>query len=449
MFRSTPRGTHRAAGPAVIDYRGLVAPVSRGVGGAAVLSAVTATAVLQGAEASHALTPAPTVVGQNSAAAPAVAPASPYTGVKLRLGARGDAVTYLQKQLNANGQSLTVDGVFGSRTLAAVRAEQSDAGIGVDGVVGPKTWRALTGSYSGGGTSAPATTGSSQPKLRSGDRGEAVRTLQSQLNSSGASLTVDGVFGRATNNAVRSLQSAAGIGVDGVVGPKTWNALAGSTTIGSGGGGSTSAPSSSQPKLRSGDRGEAVRTLQSQLNSSGASLTVDGVFGRATNNAVRSLQSAAGIGVDGVVGPKTWNALAGSTTISPGSSGGGGGNSSVGSSFNGQAIIDKARSVKGTRYKWGGHSPSTGFDCSGLVHYAYNQAGIDMPRKTAKGYTFGGKVIPKSQAQPGDLVAFTANDYGHIGIYIGDGKIIDASGSRQRVVERSIWNSPHVFVTYR
>ena len=365
MFRSTPRGTHRAAGPAVIDYRGLVSPVGRGVGGAAVLSAVTATAVLHGAEASHALTPAPTVVGQNSAAAPAVAPASPYTGVKLRLGARGDAVTYLQKQLNANGQSLTVDGVFGSRTLAAVRAEQSDAGIGVDGVVGPKTWRALTGSYSGGGTSAPATSGSSQPKLRSGDRGE------------------------------------------------------------------------------------AVRTLQSQLNSSGASLTVDGVFGRATNNAVRSLQSAAGIGVDGVVGPKTWNALAGSTTISPGSSGGGGGNSSVGSSFNGQAIIDKARSVKGTRYKWGGHSPSTGFDCSGLVHYAYNQAGIDMPRKTAKGYTFGGKVIPKSQAQPGDLVAFTANDYGHIGIYIGDGKIIDASGSRQRVVERSIWNSPHVFVTYR
>lgn len=83
------------------------------------------------------------------------------------------------------------------------------------------------------------------------------------------------------------------------------------------------------------------------------------------------------------------------------------------------------------------------------MHYAYNQAGVNLPRKTAKGYALGGKVIPASQAQPGDLVAFTSNNYGHMGIYAGGGKIIDASNSRQRVVERSIWNAPHVFVSYR
>ena len=443
MFRTAPRGTHRAPGRAVIDYRGLAAPVGRGVGGVAILGAVTATAAFTGAESARALTPAPAGVDAMRGAAPALAqtaPASKYTNVKLRLGARGDAVRHLQTQLNAHSASLTVDGVFGSATLRAVKSHQSASGIGVDGVVGPKTWNALSG---GSSTPAPG----SQPKLRSGDRGDAVRTLQSQLNDSGASIAVDGVFGRATNSAVRSLQSAAGIGVDGVVGPKTWGALNGSATIGSGGGGtSTPAPSpgSSQPKLRSGDRGDAVRTLQSQLNDSGASIAVDGVFGRATNSAVRSLQSAAGIGVDGVVGPKTWNALNGSTTIGSG----GGGHGSVGS-FNAQGIIDAARSQIGVRYVWGGSSPSRGFDCSGLVHYAYNQAGIDMPRKTAKGYTFGGKIIPASQAQVGDLVAFTANDYGHMGIYLGNGKIIDASGSRQQVVERSIWNSPHVFVTYR
>ena len=64
-------------------------------------------------------------------------------------------------------------------------------------------------------------------------------------------------------------------------------------------------------KLRPGSRGTAVEYLQTELNAKGASLRVDGSFGPATTGAVRSLQSAAGIGVDSVVGPKTWAALAG------------------------------------------------------------------------------------------------------------------------------------------
>ncbi|MDN5901231.1 MAG: C40 family peptidase, partial [Brachybacterium sp.] len=120
-----------------------------------------------------------------------------------------------------------------------------------------------------------------------------------------------------------------------------------------------------------------------------------------------------------------------------------------GTTVRGQAIIDAARSQLGVRYQWGGSSSSTGFDCSGLVYHAYNQAGTNLPRKTAKGYVFGGRIISQSEAQPGDLVAFTGNNYGHMGIYVGNGKIIDASNSRQRVVERSLWSAPHVFVTYR
>ena len=349
MFRTQPRGTHRAPGPAVIDYRGLAAPVGRGVGGVAIVGAVTATAAFSGAESARALTHSPAGIDAMRGVAPALAPSAPtttYNNVKLRLGARGAAVKHLQTRLNAHGASLAVDGVFGSATLRAVKNHQSASRIGVDGVVGPKTWNTLNASGSS----------SSQPKLRQGDRGQAVRTLQTKLNERGASLAVDGSFGPATRTAVRSLQSAAGISVDGVVGPQTWKALNGSTTIGDGG------------------------------------------------------------GSDG--------------------------------SFNGQAILNAARAQIGVRYVWGGHSPS-GFDCSGLVHYAYNQAGVNLPRKTAKGYALGGKVIPASQAQPGDLVAFTSNNYGHMGIYAGGGKIIDASNSRQRVVERSIWNAPHVFVSYR
>lgn len=382
MFRTAPRRTHRAPGRAVIDYRGLVAPVGKGVGGVAALGAVSATAVLAGAEAATAQAPAPAAPiaapAAGSAPAAATAPAaSPYANVKLRLGSRGDAVEDLQQRLRDRGESISVDGKFGPATLRAVKSQQSAAGIGVDGVVGPKTWSALAG----GSTSAPATgasgSSSSQPKLRSGSRGDAVRTLQQQLNSSGASISVDGKFGPATLKAVRNLQASAGIGVDGVVGPKTWNALSSGQRI-------------TETASRDSDRDPA-----------------------------------------------------------PSSSSGSSSSGSSSSSFDGAAIVAAARSQIGVGYTWGSNSPSRGFDCSGLVHYAYNSAGVDVSRKTAKGYTFGGRIISQSEAKPGDLVAFTAGNYGHIGIYAGNGKIIDASNSRQRVMERSIWNSPHVFVTYR
>ena len=455
MFRTVPHGTHRAPGRAEIDYRALAAPVGRRVGGAAVIGAVSATAVITGTASAQAQAPAPATVGTVRGTVPTIAPATQndYAGVKLRLGARGAAVTFLQSQLNDHGASLVEDGVFGSATLRAVKNQQASARIAVDGVVGPNTWASLVGTAPV--ESAPQTS-TSQPKLRRGDRGGAVSDLQTQLNASGASIAVDGVFGSGTLGAVRALQSAAGIAVDGVVGPNTWSALAGSATIGS----STpvqEADSTSQPKLRRGDRGGAVSDLQTQLNASGASIAVDGVFGSGTLGAVRALQSAAGIAVDGVVGPNTWSALASDVRISadapsrsedreePASDG----QASTGASIDAQAIIAAARSQTGAPYSWGGESPSTGFDCSGLIHYAYNQAGVDLPRKSAKGYVFMGRIISQSEAQPGDIVAFTGNDYGHAGIYVGNGTIIDASGSRQQVVERSIWNAPHVFVTFR
>lgn len=331
------------------------------------IGAVSATAALAGGASATAQAPAAPSFGTvRGAVAPSIAPASQsqYTSVKLRLGARGAAVSHLQQQLNSHGASISVDGVFGAATLRAVKSQQSGAGIGVDGVVGPLTWSSLTGAAA----AAPSTpsTGSSQPKLRFGDRGASVTTLQNQLRTAGASIKADGVFGSATRSAVRSLQSSAGIGVDGVVGLKTWGALDSNVRI------------SDNAGSRDEDRGPAS-----------------------------------------------------------------------GTSINGQAVINAARAQIGTRYTWGGSSPASGFDCSGLVYHAYNQAGVNLPRKTAKGYTFGGRIISQSEAKPGDLVAFTGNDYGHMGIYVGKGKIIDASGSRQQVVERSIWNAPHVFVTYR
>jgi cell wall-associated NlpC family hydrolase len=77
----------------------------------------------------------------------------------------------------------------------------------------------------------------------------------------------------------------------------------------------------------------------------------------------------------------------------------------------------------GIPYLWGGASPSTGFDCSGLVMYVYAQLGISLPHYAAAQYQLG-TPVDRSELQPGDLVFFDALD--HVGIYIGNGQFVHA-----------------------
>ena len=214
----------------------------------------------------------------------------------------------------------------------------------------------------------------------------------------------------------------------------------------------SSSAETSAETLRRGDSGASVEQLQSALNDRGADLPVTGFFGSMTEDAVQDVQSSAGIAVDGVVGADTRAALEGGSgsvdsdseaTISTTSAPAGGASVSTAStSTSGNAIVDAARTALGTPYAWG-ESSLSGMDCSGLVAYAYGQAGIDVPR-TSSQQAAAGTSISKSELQPGDLVVWP----GHIAIYSGDGKIIDASGSKQQVVEREIWGNPTDFVTY-
>ena len=215
----------------------------------------------------------------------------------------------------------------------------------------------------------------------------------------------------------------------------------------------SSSAETSAETLRRGDSGASVEQLQSALNDRGADLPVTGFFGSMTEDAVQDVQSSAGIAVDGVVGADTRAALEGGSgsvdssseaTISTNSAPAGGASVSTAStSTSGNAIVDAARTALGTPYAWG-ESSLSGMDCSGLVAYAYGQAGIDVPR-TSSQQAAAGQSISQSELQPGDLVVWP----GHVAIYSGDGKIIDASGSKQQVVEREIWGNPTDFVTYR
>ena len=118
-----------------------------------------------------------------------------------------------------------------------------------------------------------------------------------------------------------------------------------------------------------------------------------------------------------------------STGVTPSASALNGGSTTTSSTR--QQIIDNAKKLLGTPYVWGGTTPK-GFDCSGFVQYVFNQSGISLPRTTTEQYKIG-TYVAKSNLQPGDLV-FLQNTYragiSHVGIYIGDGKMIHASSSK-------------------
>jgi peptidoglycan DL-endopeptidase CwlO len=88
----------------------------------------------------------------------------------------------------------------------------------------------------------------------------------------------------------------------------------------------------------------------------------------------------------------------------------------------GQAAVNSALSQLGTPYVWGGSAPG-GFDCSGLVSWAYGQNGISLPHYTGSLWAMGTHISP-SELAPGDLVFY--NGLNHVGMYIGNGSFVEA-----------------------
>jgi cell wall-associated NlpC family hydrolase len=87
----------------------------------------------------------------------------------------------------------------------------------------------------------------------------------------------------------------------------------------------------------------------------------------------------------------------------------------------------------GVPYRWGGTSPAAGFDCSGLVYWAYGRLGIEVPHSSYALWDQG-RQIARSKMKAGDLLFFSG--LGHVGIYIGRGRMVHAphSGTTVQVV---------------
>ena len=136
------------------------------------------------------------------------------------------------------------------------------------------------------------------PVVQNGSQGHPIRTLQLLLRAHGHNLTVDGMFGPATEAAVKAFQTSKGMTADGIMSAQTWSTLI--------------------IQVKKGSSGDAVRGVQEEFQfragEPGKGLKVDGIFGPQTDSTVRGFQHALSLDVpsvvvDGIVGPITWQAL--------------------------------------------------------------------------------------------------------------------------------------------
>lgn len=264
-----------------------------------------------------------------------------FPGRVLAFGSAGNEVRSVQirlRRISTNYPSIpkipSADGIFGTETVRAVEEYQRIFSLNVDGIVGRATWYSIIRIYnavkriselSSEGIPLEDVTDIFESELGVGDTGADVRELQYFLTFVGIfndyipRLTIDGVFGSRTESAVRAFEQAYGLEVTGRVDSAFWDTLYSAYR-----GMTASLDALAMPRevvlypgtpQRQGSEGEDVRALQAYLAYIATTYTeipapvADGVFGSATERAVRAYQRVFDLEETGVVGSVTWNSI--------------------------------------------------------------------------------------------------------------------------------------------
>ncbi len=182
---------------------------------------------------------------------------------------------------------------------------------------------------------------------------------------------------------------------------------------------------------------QQIETTLTQFDPSAASRAASLAASRATTSAGPTGTAGSTGFADtlaSVLGPDAAQGLAG---VNPTGAGG----------VTGDQVVAAAKRYVGVPYVWGGTDPSTGMDCSGFVQRVYRDVGIDLPRVVRDQMTRGTEVPSLAQARPGDLLV--SHGHGHIAIYLGDGKAIDAPMPGKTIQVRDAWEMNGNLTTIR
>lgn len=274
------------------------------------------------------------------------------------------------------------------------------------------------------------------PVLQKGDENEYVQALQERLMELGY-MEIDEstqYYGSVTKYAVELFQRQHELQQDGIAGYETQKVLFSSEA--------------KKYTLLEGTSGHDVDAMQKQLVDLGYMDTVTGYYGTVTVDAVKDFQKRNELTIDGKTGEQTMDVLYSPSAVPSASK-----IIEERRSANIDEMIEVARAQLGKPYILGRSGPSS-FDCSGLVYYCLKQAGSTRGRYNAAGYAAVSdweKITSYDDLQKGDLLFFWSTSrgkIGHVGIYVGDGMMIDASSSNGEVVFRSC-TSPYWLKWFR